>query len=104
MFPLSFPLDTQAMKPHVSSSEYTKKTAIDLATTFGEAYVKGKVTDIDYNARLVSVNGERNVAFSHLVVATGSAGPFPCRPAAEVTTARELEAQYQKVSEEVSTR
>ena len=85
-------------------TDYTKKTAIDLKTTFGDAFVRGKVTGIDFDSKKVEVTGDgdlQEVGYTHLVVATGStAGAFSVRDG--FTKAEQLEEMYRNVANEVS--
>ena len=60
-------------------SEYTAKTAIPFREAFGDRFVQGSVLSLDVEKRKAVLEGGREVAWSHCLVAIGSLGPLPGR-------------------------
>ncbi|XP_067828631.1 ferroptosis suppressor protein 1-like isoform X1 [Heptranchias perlo] len=58
-------------------SGFAKKTFISFKETFAENFKQGKVIDIDLENQNVVLESGEIVHFSHLILATGSSGPFP---------------------------
>uniref|UniRef100_V9KZU6 Ferroptosis suppressor protein 1 n=1 Tax=Callorhinchus milii TaxID=7868 RepID=V9KZU6_CALMI len=56
---------------------FAKKTFISFRETFKENFKQGKVVDIDLEKQNVVLDSGEVVHFSHLILATGSTGPFP---------------------------
>lgn len=57
---------------------YAKKLFIPYAPKFKENFKQGHVVGIDPNNKTVSLASEENpISYTHLVIATGSKGPFP---------------------------
>ncbi len=86
--------------------QYCRRTAIPYVPTFGSSFVRGRVTSIDLDSRRATVEKAGEGAevvvvpdFTHLVLATGSAGAFPART--EARTIPELEEESRRVAEEV---
>ncbi|XP_060943547.1 apoptosis-inducing factor 2 [Limanda limanda] len=67
-----------AVKPGLA-----QRTFIPFRDTFGDAFVQGRVERVDVERQAVVLRGGREVAFSHLVLCTGTDGPFPGSFAAE---------------------
>uniref|UniRef100_UPI00398F245C ferroptosis suppressor protein 1-like n=1 Tax=Pristiophorus japonicus TaxID=55135 RepID=UPI00398F245C len=65
-----------ALRASVESG-FAKKTFISFKETFAENFKQGKVTDIDLEKQNVILESGEIVHFSHLILATGSSGPFP---------------------------
>ncbi|XP_041032006.1 ferroptosis suppressor protein 1-like [Carcharodon carcharias] len=73
-----------ALRASVESG-FAKKTFISFAKTFAENFRQGKVVDIDLEKQDVILESGEIVHFSHLILATGSSGPFPGKFAEPVT-------------------
>uniref|UniRef100_UPI00398F8B6B ferroptosis suppressor protein 1-like n=1 Tax=Pristiophorus japonicus TaxID=55135 RepID=UPI00398F8B6B len=56
---------------------FAEKTFISYDVTFKENFKQGKVSDIDLEAQNVIMENEEVIHYSHLILATGSTGPFP---------------------------
>ncbi|KAM9700220.1 ferroptosis suppressor protein 1 isoform 4-T4 [Menidia menidia] len=64
---------------------FARRTFIPYAETFGDAFVQGRVDRIDPDRQRVVLMGGRELQYSHLVLSTGSDGPFPGRFTAEAS-------------------
>ncbi|KAJ7324243.1 hypothetical protein JRQ81_017263 [Phrynocephalus forsythii] len=58
-------------------SGFAKKTFISFSVTFKDSFRQGKVVGIDLEKKCVLLNDGEEICFSHLILATGSDGPFP---------------------------
>uniref|UniRef100_A0A4W3H6U0 Ferroptosis suppressor protein 1 n=1 Tax=Callorhinchus milii TaxID=7868 RepID=A0A4W3H6U0_CALMI len=89
---LAFHHNMGALRASVKSG-FAKKTFISYDLTFKEKFKQGKVTDIDVEGKYVILeSGE--VTFSHLILSTGSSGPFPGKfiePASRETAIQKYE-------------
>ncbi|XP_069394189.1 LOW QUALITY PROTEIN: ferroptosis suppressor protein 1 [Paralichthys olivaceus] len=56
---------------------FARRTFIPFADTFGDSFVQGRVERVDINRQTVVLQGGREVQFSHLILCTGTDGPFP---------------------------
>ncbi|CAI5655084.1 unnamed protein product [Oreochromis niloticus] len=56
---------------------FAQKTFIPYAETFGESFVQGRVELVDTDRQLVILEGGREIQYSHLILCTGTDGPFP---------------------------
>lgn len=56
---------------------FAKKTFIPYKETFGENFVQGKVAKVDTDGRLVVLDDGREISYTHLILCTGTDGPFP---------------------------
>ncbi|KAJ6661567.1 hypothetical protein lerEdw1_013806 [Lerista edwardsae] len=56
---------------------FAKKTFISFSVTFKDSFRQGKVVGFDLEKRCVLLNDGEELFFSHLILATGSGGPFP---------------------------
>ncbi|XP_078386960.1 ferroptosis suppressor protein 1-like [Cetorhinus maximus] len=65
-----------ALRASVESG-FAKKTFISFTKTFAENFKQGKVINIDLEKQDVILESGEIVHFSHLILATGSSGPFP---------------------------
>ncbi|XP_062989089.1 ferroptosis suppressor protein 1 [Elgaria multicarinata webbii] len=72
----AFHHNVAALRASVQSG-FAKKTFISFAVTFKDNFRQGKVVGIDLEKRCVLLNDEEELFFSHLIIATGSDGPFP---------------------------
>ncbi|XP_048419282.1 ferroptosis suppressor protein 1-like isoform X2 [Stegostoma tigrinum] len=64
---------------------FAKQTFISFKETFAENFKQGKVVDIDLEKQNVILENGDTLRFSHLILATGSSGPFPGKFAEPVT-------------------
>lgn len=58
-------------------SEFAKKTFISFSVTFKDRFRQGKVIGLDLEKQCVLLSDGEELFFSHLILATGSDGPFP---------------------------
>ncbi|XP_074856355.1 ferroptosis suppressor protein 1 isoform X2 [Carettochelys insculpta] len=65
-----------ALRASVESG-FAKKTFISYSMTFGESFRQAKVVGIDLVRQKVLLNNDVELSYSHLILATGSEGPFP---------------------------
>ncbi|XP_076773063.1 ferroptosis suppressor protein 1 isoform X1 [Arvicanthis niloticus] len=72
----SFHHNVAALRASVESG-FAKKTFISYSVTFKDNFRQGKVIGIDLKNRMVLLQGGEALPFSHLILATGSTGPFP---------------------------
>ncbi|KAG8507373.1 Apoptosis-inducing factor 2 [Galemys pyrenaicus] len=72
----SFHHNVAALRASVESG-FAEKTFISFAETFKENFRQGLVTDIDMKNQMVHLEDGEVLPFSHLILATGSTGPFP---------------------------
>eukprot|EP00095_Tigriopus_kingsejongensis_P009078 maker-scaffold742_size103727-snap-gene-0.21 protein:Tk09078 transcript:maker-scaffold742_size103727-snap-gene-0.21-mRNA-1 annotation:"hypothetical protein BRAFLDRAFT_206528" len=79
--------------------DFIQRTAIPFRASFGDNFVQEKVTDIQFESHTLTLEGGRSLSFSHLVVATGSSGPFPGRT--EARTLEDLTNHYRALAEEI---
>lgn len=56
---------------------FAQKTFIPYAATFGESFVQGRVELVDTDRQAVILEGGREIRYSHLILCTGTDGPFP---------------------------
>uniref|UniRef100_A0A8D0EUT9 Ferroptosis suppressor protein 1 n=1 Tax=Strix occidentalis caurina TaxID=311401 RepID=A0A8D0EUT9_STROC len=56
---------------------FAKKTFISYSVTFGDSFRQGKVVGIDPERQQVLLSDGEELHYSHLILATGSDGPFP---------------------------
>ncbi|XP_069741550.1 ferroptosis suppressor protein 1-like isoform X2 [Narcine bancroftii] len=56
---------------------FAKKTFISFKETFAENFKQGNVIDIDLENQAVILESGEVVHYSHLILGTGSSGPFP---------------------------
>ncbi|XP_049646454.1 ferroptosis suppressor protein 1 [Suncus etruscus] len=72
----SFHHNVAALRASVESG-FAKKTFISYVTTFKESFRQGLVVKIDLKNQTVMLEDGEALPFSHLILATGSTGPFP---------------------------
>lgn len=72
----SFHHNVAALRASVESG-FAKKTFISYAGTFKESFRQGLVIEIDMKNQTVQLEDGETLHFSHLILATGSTGPFP---------------------------
>uniref|UniRef100_A0A3Q2P824 Ferroptosis suppressor protein 1 n=1 Tax=Fundulus heteroclitus TaxID=8078 RepID=A0A3Q2P824_FUNHE len=56
---------------------FARRTFIPYADTFGTSFVQGRVERVDPERQVVVLAGGREVQYSHLILCTGTDGPFP---------------------------
>nr|XP_057915312.1 apoptosis-inducing factor 2 [Doryrhamphus excisus]XP_057915322.1 apoptosis-inducing factor 2 [Doryrhamphus excisus] len=56
---------------------FSRRTFIPYADTFGDSFLQGRVERVDTERQVVVLQGGREVRFSHLILCTGTDGPFP---------------------------
>ncbi|XP_070608293.1 ferroptosis suppressor protein 1 [Erythrolamprus reginae] len=72
----SFHHNVAALRASVQRG-FAKKTFISFSETFKESFRQGKVVGIDLETHQILLNDGKELSFSHLILATGSEGPFP---------------------------
>nr|XP_060624846.1 ferroptosis suppressor protein 1 [Anolis sagrei ordinatus] len=72
----AFHHNVAALRASVDSG-FAKKTFISFSVTFKDSFRQGKVVGIDLDKQHVLLNDGEEIFFSHLILATGSDGPFP---------------------------
>ncbi|CAI5774571.1 apoptosis-inducing factor 2 [Podarcis lilfordi] len=72
----AFHHNVAALRAAVQSG-FAKKTFISFSKTFGGSFRQGLVIGIDLEKRHVLLNDGEQLCYSHLILATGSDGPFP---------------------------
>ncbi|XP_069316841.1 ferroptosis suppressor protein 1 isoform X1 [Eulemur rufifrons] len=72
----SFHHNVAALRASVESG-FAKKTFISYSVTFKDNFRQGLVVGIDVKNQTVLLQGGEALPFSHLILATGSTGPFP---------------------------
>ncbi|XP_008046711.1 apoptosis-inducing factor 2 [Carlito syrichta] len=72
----SFHHNVAALRASVESG-FAKKTFISYSVTFKDNFRQGLVVGIDLKNQTVLLQGGEALPFSHLILATGSTGPFP---------------------------
>lgn len=56
---------------------FAQKTFIPFTVTYGKNFKQGKVIQIRPENQTVTLEGGEEIQYSHLIIATGSQGPFP---------------------------
>ncbi|NXF89578.1 AIFM2 factor, partial [Eubucco bourcierii] len=72
----AFHHNVAALRAAVESG-FAKKTFISYSVTFGDSFRQGKVVGIDPERQQVLLSDGEELHYSHLILATGSDGPFP---------------------------
>ncbi|XP_064001148.1 ferroptosis suppressor protein 1 [Pogoniulus pusillus] len=72
----AFHHNVAALRAAVESG-FAKKTFISYSVTFGDSFRQGKVVGIDPERQRVLLSDGEELHYSHLIIATGSDGPFP---------------------------
>ncbi|XP_059081447.1 ferroptosis suppressor protein 1-like isoform X2 [Tigriopus californicus] len=78
---------------------FIPRTAIPLKDSFQDQFVQEKVTDINFEGRTLTLESGKSLEYSHLVIATGSSGPFPGRT--ETRTIQDLADAYETIGNEI---
>ena len=53
---------------------------IDFKASFGDSFIQGKVTNVDLEGKVVTLESGKTVNYTDLVIAVGNTGPFPSIP------------------------
>ncbi|XP_005996180.1 apoptosis-inducing factor 2 isoform X3 [Latimeria chalumnae] len=88
-----------ALRASVQSG-FAKTTFISYSATFNGNFKQGKVMDIDTQKQCVILEDREEVCFSHLILATGSDGPFPGKFNKSVTKESAIQ-MYENLVQEV---
>lgn len=56
---------------------FARRTFVPYEETFGDSFLQGRVERVDMERQTVVLQGGREVQFSHLILCTGTDGPFP---------------------------
>nr|XP_047925490.1 ferroptosis suppressor protein 1 isoform X1 [Anser cygnoides] len=72
----AFHHNVAALRASVESG-FARKTFISYSVTFGDSFRQGQVVGIDPARQLVLLSDGEELHYSHLILATGSNGPFP---------------------------
>ncbi|XP_021253450.1 apoptosis-inducing factor 2 isoform X2 [Numida meleagris] len=72
----AFHHNVAALRASVESG-FARKTFISYSITFGDSFRQGKVVGIDPERQQVLLSDGEELHYSHLILATGSDGPFP---------------------------
>jgi len=80
---------------------FTNKTIINFGKSFGNQFVQGKVTAVDFENKKVTIDNrdDEQIEFTDIVFAVGSQGPFPGRTF--VGSMSEVATQYQSLNEDI---
>ncbi|XP_010868511.1 apoptosis-inducing factor 2 [Esox lucius] len=72
----AFHHNVAALRASVKSG-FAQQTFIPYFETFGESFLQGKVVRVDPVSQTVLLDGGKEVHYSHLILCTGTDGPFP---------------------------
>ncbi|KAM8923855.1 ferroptosis suppressor protein 1 [Pelodytes ibericus] len=72
----AFHHNVAALRASVESG-FARKTFISFEDSFHDSFKQGKVTEINLETQHVLLESNEELRFSHLIIATGSDGPFP---------------------------
>ncbi|KAL0964298.1 hypothetical protein UPYG_G00321950 [Umbra pygmaea] len=72
----AFHHNVAALRASVKSG-FAQQTFIPYSKTFGESFLQGRVIRVDPVAHIVELEGGKEVNYSHLILCTGTDGPFP---------------------------
>lgn len=72
----AFHHNVAALRAAVQSG-FARKTFIPYKETFGESFLQGRVVKVDTDARVVVLEDGQEVCYTHLILCTGTDGPFP---------------------------
>ncbi|KAK2921489.1 apoptosis-inducing factor 2 isoform X2 [Channa argus] len=56
---------------------FAQRTFIPYAETFADSFVQGRVERVDIERQTVVLQGGREIQYTHLILCTGTDGPFP---------------------------
>lgn len=70
-----------ALRAVVDHEQWMKQTIISFKETFGEKFVQGRVSNVDFEKKKVFLEGSDDaIEYTDIIFAVGSDGPFPGRP------------------------
>ncbi|KAJ8418345.1 hypothetical protein AAFF_G00140540 [Aldrovandia affinis] len=72
----AFHHNVAALRASVQSG-FARQTFIPFQETFGASFRQGRVVRVDPEAQVVILDGGEEVQYSHLILCTGTDGPFP---------------------------
>ncbi|KAG5267041.1 hypothetical protein AALO_G00239160 [Alosa alosa] len=94
----AFHHNVAALRASVQSG-FAKKTFIPYKETFGESFLQGRVVKVDTDARVIVLEDGREVCYTHLILSTGTDGPFPGKFNAVATYKTAIEAYENFIKE-----
>ncbi|XP_064173069.1 apoptosis-inducing factor 2 [Anguilla rostrata] len=72
----AFHHNVAALRASVQSG-FARQTFIPFQETFGASFRQGRVVQVDPKAQVVVLEGGEEIHYSHLILCTGTDGPFP---------------------------
>ncbi|QQP54265.1 Uncharacterized protein FKW44_007043, partial [Caligus rogercresseyi] len=73
---------------------------IPYGPTFGDHFIQGSVSDVDFEKKEVTVSPEvGNYSYTHLIIAVGSRGPFPGK--SDAKTQEDVRKSYSELASEL---
>ncbi|XP_062852200.1 apoptosis-inducing factor 2 isoform X1 [Trichomycterus rosablanca] len=81
-------------------SDFARKTFIPYKETFGLSFLQGRVIQINMLDHFVVLDNGKEVTYSHLIICTGSDGPFPTKCNAEHSYQKAIE-MYEDIVKKV---
>lgn len=78
---------------------FAKRTFISYAETFGTSFVQGRVERVDTERQAVVLQGGREIQYSHLILCTGTDGPFPGKFSTEASLQDAIQAYEELVQQ-----
>ncbi|KAJ8250567.1 hypothetical protein COCON_G00224890 [Conger conger] len=72
----AFHHNVAALRASVQSG-FAQQTFIPFQETFGASFRQGRVVQVDPRAQVVILDGGEEIHYSHLILSTGTDGPFP---------------------------
>ncbi|XP_036429965.1 apoptosis-inducing factor 2 [Colossoma macropomum] len=97
----AFHHNVAALRASVQSG-FARQTFIPYKETFGTSFLQGRVIRIDTTAQFVLLDNGKEVRYSHLILCTGSDGPFPGKYNA-VDSYQKAIAKYEDIVKEIQT-
>ncbi|KAJ3610833.1 hypothetical protein NHX12_022923 [Muraenolepis orangiensis] len=73
----AFHHNVAALRAAVQDGSHVAKTFIPYAETFGGSFVQGRVVSVDPERQRVVLEDGQDFQYSHLILCTGTDGPFP---------------------------
>ncbi|XP_018621535.1 ferroptosis suppressor protein 1 [Scleropages formosus] len=95
----AFHHNVAALRASVQSG-FAQQTFIPYAETFGESFRQGRVVRLDPAAKTVMLEGGQEVHYTHLILCTGSDGPFPGKANTESSYRAAIQ-KYEDIVKEV---
>ena len=81
--------------------DYLPKIMIDFKTSFGDSFIQGEVTNVDFEGKVVSLASGKSVNYTDLVIAVGNTGPFPSIPNDNQNAQEDFTEACRQLSQEV---